>query len=149
MHGIEGELYNYLNFRVWRPLSPDQVEIWSWFLIDKEMPEDYKWAAYRGYIASFGPSGTLEQDDTENWARIVEASKGYMATDKALSYNNFYNYLMGWDNVEPDESFPGPGVAYPGFVDAVSRSIHDTWFHWIFGDRLAASSQSGGEGEKS
>jgi phenylpropionate dioxygenase-like ring-hydroxylating dioxygenase large terminal subunit len=138
MHGIEGELYNYLNFRVWRPLAPDKVEIWSWFLMDKEAPEDYKQKAYKGYIASFGPSGTLEQDDTVNWARIVEASKGYMVIDKTLSYNNLNNYLMGWDKVEPDDNFPGPGIAYAGFVDAVSSNIHKCWFELVFEDWLNA-----------
>lgn len=138
MHGIEGELYNYLNLRVWRPLAPDKVEIWSWFLMDKEAPEEHKWNAYRGYIASFGPAGTLEQDDTVNWARIVEASNGYMVRDKSLSYNNLNNYLMGWDKIEPDPDFPGPGIAYPGFVDAVSSHIHKYWFELVFEDVLKA-----------
>jgi hypothetical protein len=117
---------------MWRPLGPDKVEVWCWFMIDKAAPEEYKEAAYKGYLGSFGPSGTLEQDDTENWARIVEVSKGLMMRDKELNYNNVNNYLMGLGRVEPDENFPGPGVAYPTtYLDAIARSMHEHWLKYI------------------
>jgi hypothetical protein len=137
IHGTEGHLHNYLNFRVWRPIGPEKVEIWCWFMIDKAAPEAYKEEAYRGYIGSFGPSGTLEQDDTETWARIVQASKGIMARNKELSYNNVCNYLMGFERIEPDKTFPGPGVAYATcYIDAVSRSMHEQWLKLIAKDFL-------------
>ncbi|MFC3885126.1 aromatic ring-hydroxylating dioxygenase subunit alpha [Bacillus songklensis] len=137
IHGTEGHLHNYLNFRLWRPLGPDKVEVWCWFMIDKAAPEEYKEAAYKGYLGSFGPSGTLEQDDTETWARIVEVSKGLMARDKELSYNSVSNYLMGFNRVEPDQSFPGPGAAYPTtYIDALSRSMHEYWLELISKDLL-------------
>jgi phenylpropionate dioxygenase-like ring-hydroxylating dioxygenase large terminal subunit len=135
IHGTEGHLHNYLNFRVWRPLGPEKVEVWCWFMIDKAAPEAYKEAAYKGYLGSFGPTGTLEQDDTETWARIVEVSGGLMARNKALSYNNVSNYLMGFNRVEPDEAFPGPGIAYPTtYVDALARSMHEHWLDLILKD---------------
>jgi hypothetical protein len=113
------------------------VEVWCWFMIDKAAPEEYKEAAYKGYLGSFGPTGTLEQDDTETWARIVEVSKGLMVRDKELSYNSVSNYLMGFDQVEPDESFPGPGIAYPTtYIDALSRSMHEHWLELISKDLL-------------
>ncbi|MFK4997208.1 hypothetical protein ACI2OX_05200 [Bacillus sp. N9] len=121
-----------MNFRMWRPIAPDQVEVWSWFLIDKAAPEEYKEAAYKGYLGSFGPSGTLEQDDTETWSRIVEVSKGLMMRDKHLNYNSVSNYLMGFNRVGPDESFPGPGKAYPTtYLDAIARSMHEQWLELI------------------
>ncbi|WP_134704217.1 aromatic ring-hydroxylating dioxygenase subunit alpha [Ammoniphilus sp. YIM 78166] len=135
VHGTGGHLHNYLNFRVWRPLGPDKVEVWCWFMIDKAAPEEYKEEAYRGYIGSFGPSGTLEQDDTETWARIVEANKGIMARDKELNYNSVSNYLMGFGNVDPDPHFPGPGTAYPTcYIDAISRSMHEHWLELLTKD---------------
>lgn len=129
IHGTEGHLHNYLNFRLWRPIGPEKVEVWCWFMIDKAAPEEYKEAAYRGYLGSFGPTGTLEVDDTENWARMVEASKGLMVRDKELNYNNINNYLMGFERVEPDPNFTGPGKAYPTtYLDAIARSMHENWF---------------------
>lgn len=106
-------------------------------MIDKAAPEDYKEAAYRGYLGSFGPSGTLEQDDTETWARIVEVSKGIMVRDKELNYNSVSNYLMGFNRVEPDETFPGPGKAYPTtYIDALARSMHEYWLELISKDMV-------------
>lgn len=128
IHGTEGHLHNYLNFRVWRPLGPDKVEVWCWFLIDKNAPKEYKDNAYKGYLGSFGPTGTLEQDDTETWARIVEVSGATMMRNKELNYNNVSNYLMGFSNVEVDHTFTGPGVAYPTtYCDALSRRMHEHW----------------------
>lgn len=134
MHGMDGDVYNFLNFRVWRPLGPYKVEVWSWCLVDREATGDFKKAARTAYLQSFGPSGTLEQDDTEMWSRVMAASKGYMTRDKNLSYNNLSNYLMGRSRVNPDEAFPGPGIAYPGFVDAVSRGIHEYWYRLLTED---------------
>lgn len=135
IHGTEGHLHNYLNFRMWRPLGPEKVEVWCWFMIDKAAPEEYKESAYKGYLGSFGPTGTLEQDDTENWARIVEVSKGLMMRDKELNYNNVNNYLMGLGRIEPDVNFPGPGVAYPTtYIDSIARSMHERWLELISKD---------------
>jgi len=135
IHGTEGHLHNYLNFRVWRPMGPDKVEVWCWFMIDKAAPQEYKEAAYKGYLGSFGATGTLEQDDTENWARIVEVSKSLMVRDKDLNYNNVNNYLMGYSHVDPDENFPGPGIAYPTtYIDAVARNMHEEWLKYLTKD---------------
>jgi len=142
IHGTEGHLHNYLNFRVWRPMGPEKVEVWCWFMIDKAAPEEYKKAAYKGYLGSFGPSGTLEQDDTETWARIVEVSKGLMARDKELNYNSVSNYLMGFKDVGPDEAFPGPGKAYPTtYVDTLSRSIHERWLELLTKDKVGGKKE--------
>jgi phenylpropionate dioxygenase-like ring-hydroxylating dioxygenase large terminal subunit len=135
VHGTEGHLHNFLTLRVWRPLGPEKIEVWSWFLIDKAAPEEFKENSYKGYISSFGPSGTLEQDDTEIWVRVTQASKGIMARDKDLNYDNVLNYLMGLNRITPDESWPGPGVAYPtSYLDAVQRSIHEYWLELISRD---------------
>ena len=95
VHGNEGSLDNFLTLRVWRPLGPDKIEVSAWCLVDEAASEEFKEAAYKGYISSFGPSGTLEQDDTEIWTRIMQASKSTMARDRDLNYDNVLNYFMG------------------------------------------------------
>lgn len=135
VHGNEGSLDNFLTLRVWRPLGPDKIEVWSWCLVDKAASEEFKEAAYKGYISSFGPSGTLEQDDTEIWTRIMQASKSTMARDRDLNYDNILNYFMGVTKTQPDLNWPGPGVAYPTtFTDAILRGIHEYWFELISKD---------------
>jgi hypothetical protein len=42
---------------------------------------------------------------------------------------------MGFNRIEPDESFPGPGTAYPTtYIDAIARSMHENWFKLISKD---------------
>ncbi|MCL6637404.1 MAG: aromatic ring-hydroxylating dioxygenase subunit alpha [Alicyclobacillus sp.] len=131
MHGTGGPgspLTTFVNFRVWRPLAADKIEVWSWVMVDKDAPEEFKQESYLSYIGSFGPAGTLEQDDCEIWTRVVEHSRGYMAQNKDISYNNVLNYLMGLDRVQPVTDWPGPGVAYPTcYLDAISRSFYERW----------------------
>ncbi len=135
MHGTGDSLTNFLNFRVWRPLAADSIEIWSWCMVDKEAPEDFKEKSYRSYISSFGPAGTLEQDDTEIWSSVVHVSKGLMVQDKDISYNNVLNYLMGLDRVTPDKDWPGPGEAYPTcYLDAISRDFYGHWLTLLMGE---------------
>ncbi|WP_141335510.1 Rieske 2Fe-2S domain-containing protein [Paenibacillus sp. tmac-D7] len=119
----------FLNMRVWRPIGPDSIEICSWVMIDKEANEEYKKEASRAYIISFGPGGTLEEDDTEIWTRITESSKAVMARNKDLSYDNVLNYLMGIDRVMPIENFPGPGKAYPTWL--LDTAIRNFWEQWL------------------
>jgi nitrite reductase/ring-hydroxylating ferredoxin subunit len=131
----EGKVYNYLNLRVWRPLASDKVEVWNWCLVDKAFPEEYKKEAYRYYVQTFGSSGTFEADDSELYRRVIQANKGIMAQDKELSYNNVYNYLMGFEHIEPVEDFPGPGIAYPVcFHDAASTTLHEYWLELLMKD---------------
>ncbi|MGJ9385045.1 aromatic ring-hydroxylating oxygenase subunit alpha [Salipaludibacillus sp. CF4.18] len=126
--GSEETKHNHINFRVWRPIGPDKIEISVWYMIDKDLSEDYKEKSYKGFLNTFGAAGTLEQDDTEIWARIVEASQARMARDRKLSYNNVINYLMGLDNLQQDKEFPGPGIAYPTcYTDHIARSMHEYW----------------------
>ncbi|WP_335743554.1 hypothetical protein [Salicibibacter kimchii] len=128
----DGALYNFLNLRVWRPIAPDKVEVWSWHLIDKEASKEYKVKSYKSYLGTFGPSGILEQDDSEIWSRVAQASNGIMAQSKDLSYNSMLNYLMGLERVEPLDNFPGPGTAYPlCFLDELSRSMQRKWIELL------------------
>jgi nitrite reductase/ring-hydroxylating ferredoxin subunit len=137
MHGTGGHahLTNFLTLRQWRPLGPGKMEIWSWFLADVEAPEEFVQESYKRYVNTFGPSGVLEQDDAEIWSRITSASKGLMARDKTLSYNNVMNYVMGLDSVEPDPNWPGPGIAYPTcYLEAVQRAFYEKWHECIAKD---------------
>ncbi|GMA58662.1 Rieske-like 2Fe-2S protein [Alicyclobacillus sacchari] len=138
MHGTGGPgepLTSFVNFRVWRPLTPTSIEVTSWLMVDQDAPEAFKEASYLSYVGSFGPAGTLEQDDAEIWTRVAEASQGWMTQDKDVHYNNVLNYLMGLDRVEPDPSWPGPGVAYPTcYLDAISRAFYQRWIECLLDD---------------
>jgi phenylpropionate dioxygenase-like ring-hydroxylating dioxygenase large terminal subunit len=113
----------YMTFRVWRPLAAGKTEIWSWCMVEKDASEEFKHATYKAYLLSFGTSGTLEQDDAENWSNISLPAKGVMASKLSL------NYSMGQGLLKPIEHWPGPGNAYPlDFTEFAQRAF---WKKWI------------------
>ena len=113
----------YMTFRVWRPLAAGRTEIWSWCLVEKDADEAFKQACYKAYVISFGASGTLEQDDAENWMTISKAAKGTMAGELML------NYAMGEKQLEPMSDWPGPGKAYP--MDYTEFAQRAFWRKWL------------------
>ncbi|RAQ94167.1 aromatic ring-hydroxylating dioxygenase subunit alpha [Thermogemmatispora tikiterensis] len=116
----------YFTIRVWRPLGPDRMEIWSWYLVERDAPEEWKEASYRAYVLQFGTSGTLEQDDTENWSSITKVAKGQLARTIPL------NYRMGLDHLQPLTDWPGPGQAYPvDYTEYAQRHFWTTYFEWM------------------
>ncbi|MBL4744127.1 MAG: hypothetical protein JKX87_05765 [Cycloclasticus sp.] len=113
----------YMTFRVWRPLAAGKTEIWSWCMVEKDAPDEFKQASYKAYLISFGTSGTLEQDDAENWVTISNAAKGTFASKMQL------NYGMGQEILKPIEDWHGPGNAYPlDFTEFAQRAF---WKKWI------------------
>jgi PAH dioxygenase large subunit len=116
----------YFTLRVWQPISHDSIEVWSWLLIDKSAPEALKKASYESYVLSFGSSGLLEQDDTENWTSITRSARGRMASNLQLSY------AMGAASLKPISDWPGPGKAYPlDYTEANERVFYDLWLRYM------------------
>ncbi len=118
----------YLTVRIWRPLGAEQMEIWSWCFVPEEAPEEFTQEAYRAYILQFGPSGTVEQDDTEAWNSITRACRGMLANRIPL------NSQMGLNHWEPIADWPGPGTAYPfGFTEFNQRHFWRLYFKYMLG----------------
>jgi PAH dioxygenase large subunit len=116
----------YFTVRIWQPIAHDAIEVWSWLLIDKEAPEAFKRASYDSYVLSFGSSGLLEQDDTENWTSITRSARGRMAHGQHLSY------AMGASSLKPMADWPGPGKAYPlDYTEANERAYYETWLRYM------------------
>ena len=113
----------YLTLRTWRPVAAGRTEVWSWFLVESDAPEEFKDASYQAYILSFGSAGTLEQDDAENWSTITSAAAGQFARKMLLDYS------MGRQVLDPMPDWPGPGPAYPlDFTEFAQRAF---WRKWL------------------
>ncbi len=112
----------YMTFRIWRPLAAGKTEIWSWCMVEKDASDEFKQASYKAYLISFGASGTLEQDDAENWFNISQVAKGTLSSDLLL------NYTMGQKILKPMSDWPGPGDAYPlDFTEFAQRAFWKKW----------------------
>lgn len=104
------------------------MEMYSWCLVPKGAPQDYKNEAYRAYTLAFGQAGTFEQDDFENWTKVTRSARSTMARDLE------FPYIMGMDS-EPAEDFAGPGhVVVPYVNDTNFRNLWSRWGDYLAGE---------------
>jgi len=80
------------SIRVWHPRGPGSTEIWSWLFVDKRAPASVKEAVRLAGLRSFGPGGTFEQDDIDNWQECTQSARG------TVSRRQMLNLQMGLGN---------------------------------------------------
>jgi phenylpropionate dioxygenase-like ring-hydroxylating dioxygenase large terminal subunit len=118
---LKGRLISHTELFLWRPVGPDRIEEYIWFLVEKEAPQDWKERSRQAFILTFGPSGTFSQDDTENFTNIAKNSRG------AVTANIRFLYEMG-RGARPTNAFAGPGVVYEGkYSEANARAFYRRW----------------------
>ena len=106
--------------RVWQPRGPFQTEIWSWTAIEKAAPEEIKRLKRIGCMATFGPSGMLEQDDMDNWRQSTEAGTSMVAR----RYPSHIVMGLGHETTHPEL----PGTVIPNlYAEVNQRSLYGRW----------------------
>ncbi|MCI0794526.1 MAG: aromatic ring-hydroxylating dioxygenase subunit alpha [Chloroflexi bacterium] len=89
-------------FRVWHPKGPEKTEVWSWVFVDKAAPQHIKDSLRLASIRGFGPSGTFEQDDMDNWQECTQTCRGVVSRrfelnmQMGLGHERFDEDLGGW-----------------------------------------------------
>jgi hypothetical protein len=119
---IGGRKVTGMMLRLWQPVGPDKLEVWSWHLVEKNAPEEWKRLSKQMYTQTFGISGMFDQDDTENWeAQTMNATSSLPRRDDVMLH-----YEMG---IQADPiDFPGPGRVFDGkFSEAAGRTFYRTW----------------------
>ncbi|WOP17418.1 aromatic ring-hydroxylating dioxygenase subunit alpha [Raineyella sp. LH-20] len=118
----------FVSLRQWQPISENETEVLSWFLVDKNAPEEYKKLSYKAYLMCFGSSGMFEQDDIENWVSLTNTAGGSMA--RRLHLNGRMGIKMdGSEVVAPlgPDKWAGPGVSHVGYGEYNQRHLLDCW----------------------
>jgi 3-phenylpropionate/trans-cinnamate dioxygenase subunit alpha len=89
-------------FRVWHPRGPEKTEVWSWVFVDKAAPPHVKEALRLSGVRGFGPSGTFEQDDMDNWQECTQTTRGVVSRryqlnmQMGLGHERFNQELGAW-----------------------------------------------------
>jgi len=121
----ETELLPYVMMRVWRPIDANTLEAWSWVLVEKSASEEFKEKSNRAYVLTFGPAGTEEVDDAENWASMQRAFRGAASSEipqvLAMGSPEHIDELA-------IEDWEAPGVAINSvYTDSGNRRFHQLW----------------------
>jgi len=106
--------------RVWHPRGPDKTEVWAWVYVDKAAPPEVKEAVRLAGVRVFGPSGTFEQDDMDNWQECTQTGRGVVARRYPL------NYEMGLGHERFDEDLKAWASDYR-FSESNHRQFYGRW----------------------
>lgn len=108
--------------RMWQPRGPDEIEVWTFGVVDKSAPDDIKDQWRRHIIRTFSAGGVFEQDDGENWNDMQAVLRGHMARQTQL------NISMSQETVttENPDGFPGQSFAYV-YGEEAARSFYRYW----------------------
>ncbi|MSQ32157.1 MAG: aromatic ring-hydroxylating dioxygenase subunit alpha [Dehalococcoidia bacterium] len=87
--------------RVYHPRGPERTEMWVYCLVDKETPHEVREAMHTNLTLTFGPSGTLDQDDMNNWVQCTASGKGLMGKKHLI------NLQLGLGHDGHNELVPG------------------------------------------
>ena len=123
----------FLNVRLWKPMGPGKMELWSWSLVPKRAPAAYKRRIQEISISQFGPSGNAEVDDVAIWQRISRVSKGTLAKTQLLKIN----FKAGLDGAARNSKiyggWKGPGICIDNARDteAGQRTFWSRWANEI------------------
>lgn len=111
--------------RAIQPRGVGQVEMWSYCLVDRDAPPEVKaWLSARS-IGTFGPAGSFEQDDANNWSAVTRSSAGTEARKHRL------NIQMGLGHEERSDRLPGELGLTASEIN--QRGFYRRWAQDMFG----------------
>ena len=115
-------------FRQWMPKGPAQFELKTWVIVNKNMPDDIKVEITKGVMQTFGPGGSFEMDDGENWENCTQTNRGVVTRRERLHYRSGISR-----RIEHPEL---PGIVYQGqYNDANQRHMYQRWLDLMHADR--------------
>jgi 3-phenylpropionate/trans-cinnamate dioxygenase alpha subunit len=88
-------------WKVWHPRGPHECEVWTWALVEKDMPPELKRNIQKEALRMFGVAGTWESDDGQNFHACTWTNRGTMVRQQSIPG------VMGLDRDAPRADLPG------------------------------------------
>lgn len=113
-------LYGTNTFKIWHPIGPGKMEVWTYTLVHKDLDIDVKRSIQRQAIRTFGTAGTLESDDGENMSTCTDSNRGFVTRKGRM------NSTMGINREGRHPDFPG--IVGASFIGETSyRGFYRFW----------------------
>ena len=113
------------SIRVWHPRAPGETELWSWAMYNRDAPDPVKSSIGKQVTRMFSPTGMLEQDDLEVWARLG-ANLASMPPTFRLCY--------AFDSEGNGRTRPYPGLTATLQSDRPAFAFYQRWAEVIAQD---------------
>ncbi|WOQ18280.1 aromatic ring-hydroxylating oxygenase subunit alpha [Raineyella sp. W15-4] len=112
----------FTNIRVWQPVAPGVMELWTWEFEYTCAPQEYKDKAYLAGQYGFGSGGVFEQDDTVVWEGIAKAGKSSWAREAGMRLH------LRQKRNGPDPEWQGPGRYYESILgEYLQEEFYRRW----------------------
>lgn len=111
-------------WRSWVPKGPHEIELHTWIIVNKDVPESLKQKYRVGIMKTFSPSGILEMDDGENWEYCTQSNQGVVTRRQKLHYG------MGLDSDIDHPELQG-NVHLNQINDANQRAFYHRWAEFM------------------
>jgi phenylpropionate dioxygenase-like ring-hydroxylating dioxygenase large terminal subunit len=119
-------LYGTNTFKVWQPRGPGHLEVYTWTLVEKDMPAELKALIHRSNIATFGTAGILESDDGENFEECARTNRGH------VTRQDYYYTGLGLGHEGPHPELPGI-VSETIMAETGIRNFYRCWARMMRG----------------
>jgi 3-phenylpropionate/trans-cinnamate dioxygenase alpha subunit len=120
--------------RLFHPRGPEAMETWSYCIVDRAAPPEVKEACRLLSVWRFGPAGTWEQDDMENWSQCTETARGRVSRRYPL------NYQLALDQERPRDDLPG--LIQPPPTELNQRRFYARWADLMAGQPWPTTARS-------
>lgn len=94
-------LWGTMTFKLWAPKGPEGVEVNTWAIVEKDMPQELKDTVMMTTNRMFGTGGMLESDDADNMETITQVNRGY------VTQQGYLNSQMGLGMEHEHPEMPG------------------------------------------
>lgn len=115
-------------FKLWNPMGPNKIEVFTWAFAEGGMPEELKDRIDTAVHRVFGTAGMFEADDGDNFEYATRLNRGY------LTRQGVVNSQMGAGDEYEVEGLPGligkynSETCYRGFYRFYSEVMRaDSW----------------------
>lgn len=115
-------------WKLWQPRGPREVEIWTWTLVERDMPADLKGMIRRSCEKTFGAAGIFEGDDGENMEGCTWAAEGPVARQTELYAG------MGRETERSHGELPGLMSPEHPFSEIAHRNFLRFWSEMLCAD---------------
>jgi phenylpropionate dioxygenase-like ring-hydroxylating dioxygenase large terminal subunit len=108
-------------FKVWQPKGPGEIEVWTWTLVQKDMPAELKRSVQKEALRTFGTAGTFESDDGLNFHGCTRTNLGQTTRRGRLTYI----MGVGFDKRHPE--LPGVISELSSIGETAGRNFYRFW----------------------
>lgn len=115
-------------WKVWQPRGPRELEIWTWGLVENDMPADLKQMIRKSMEHTFGSAGIFEGDDGENMEGCTWTSEGFITRQQQLYIG------MGRNMEHRHEDMPGTMSREHPFAEIAHRNFLRHWSQMMCGN---------------